>query len=128
MTRLPQPSAVIFVADVRRMTRFYETVAAMTLLHQDEQHAVLELAGFELVIHALSGEANPGTPPRVRHDSYIKVCLPVENIALVRSKAATLGGGLLPPEDEWEGRGFRACDGHDPEGNVLQVRQALARN
>lgn len=27
---------------------------------------------------------------------------------------------------EWEARGFRACDGRDPEGNVLQVREAAA--
>ena len=46
------------------MRQFYQALAAMALLHEDERHAVLELEGFQLV----------------------------------------------------------ACDGHDPEGNVLQVR------
>ena len=37
--------------------------------------------------------------------------------------APTLGGAIKPPEAEWEARGFRAVDGHDPEGNVVQFRE-----
>jgi hypothetical protein len=29
-------------------------------------------------------------------------------------------------EKEWSARGFRACDGYDPEGNVFQVREKAA--
>jgi hypothetical protein len=25
-------------------------------------------------------------------------------------------------------RGFRACDGHDPEGNVIQLREIAGRS
>lgn len=127
MPTLPMPSAVVFVADVPRMRRFYQALAAMTLLQEDEQHAVLELQGFQLVVHALHGEvpsASGGMPP-AREDSYIKLCLPVESIAAARSRAAESGGALKPPASEWVGRGFRACDGQDPEGNVLQVRESL---
>lgn len=124
---LPRPSAVVFVADVGRMTRFYQALAAMALLHRDEQHAILEVAGFQLVIHALRGAPNPGdapgTPPPIREDSYVKICLPVDSISAARARAAALGGQLKPAAKEWEARGFRACDGHDPEGNVLQVRE-----
>ncbi len=42
---LPKPSVVLFVADVPRMTQFYQTLAAMVLLREDSQHAVLELEG-----------------------------------------------------------------------------------
>ena len=38
--------------------------------------------------------------------------------------AERLGGRVKPVHDEWEARGFRACDGHDPEGNVIQVRES----
>lgn len=69
MSRLPKPSAVVFVANVPRL------------------------------------------------------CLPVESIATARTTAARLGGTIRPAGSEWEARGFRACDGHDPEGNVLQVRE-----
>lgn len=40
-----------------------------------------------------------------------------------RVTAASLGGHIKPAAAEWSARGFRACDGHDPEGNVLQVRE-----
>jgi predicted enzyme related to lactoylglutathione lyase len=112
------------------MRQFYETLASMALLQEDDQHAVLELEGFQLVIHALRGApdaaAAPGDQPPARVDSYIKVCLPVMSIAEARSRAAALGGMIKPPGSEWEARGFRACDGQDPEGNVLQVRQNAA--
>jgi predicted enzyme related to lactoylglutathione lyase len=127
MPQLPKPSVVVFVADVPRMTRFYATVAGMTHVSADATHAVLELEGLQLVIHALHGEpsvepGHGGAVP-VREDSYVKVCLPVASIAAARAAAAALGGALHPPDREWQVRGFRACDGHDPEGNVIQVRQ-----
>lgn len=127
VSRLPKPSAVLFVADVPKMTQFYQALASMELLNEDGQHAVLEVEGFQLVIHALRGARKtapaPGGRVRVRRDSYVKVCLPVESIAAARATASKLGGSVQPPAKEWEARGFRACDGHDPEGNVLQVRE-----
>ncbi len=123
----PKPSAVIFVADVRRMTAFYRELASMTLLLEEEGYAVLEVEGLQVVVHALSGE--PHVQPdavEVREDSYVKLCLPVESIAAARSIAAAHGGEIKPPGHEWEARGFRACDGHDPEGNVIQVRECAA--
>jgi predicted enzyme related to lactoylglutathione lyase len=122
---MPNPSVVLFVANVPRMTRFYQALASMTLIHEDDAHAVLLHGGFELVIHALRGAepVSPGGTPLVREDSYLKVCLPVDSIARARTAAASLGGAIQPPDREWEGRGFRACDGYDPEGNVVQVRQ-----
>ena len=130
MARLPKPSAVVFVSNVARMTRFYRELASMAVVHEDGDHAVLEVEGFQLVIHALRGAPDPvsggGGPVHVRRDSYLKVCLPVASIAAARTVAAQLGGAIQPPDKEWlsRERGFRACDGHDPEGNVVQVREA----
>src|SRR5262249_35870466 len=127
VSQQPKPSAVVFVADVRRMTTFYRELASMSVLHEDADHAVLEVAGFQLVVHRLAGEprvhADPNGRLRVRHDSYLKMCFPVARIDDARTKAAALGGLIEPREKEWEARGFRACDGHDPEGNVIQVRE-----
>ncbi len=123
----PKPSVVLFVVNVPRMTEFYRTVAAMELVHAQADHAILEIAGFQLVIHALRGEPDVKLGPTgqvpVREDSYVKMCLPVQSISAARASASKLGGALRPPDKEWEARGFRACDGHDPEGNVWQVRQ-----
>src|SRR5947209_3466706 len=121
----PKPSAVIFVADVRRVTAFYRELASMSVLIEEDGYSVMEVEGFQLVVHALAGE-----PPiaegqvRTREDSYIKLCLPVASIAAARSVAAANGGAIKSATHEWEARGFRACDGHDPEGNVIQVRES----
>lgn len=72
----PKPSVVLFVDDVTRLTRFYRKLAAMSVVHEANDHAILEVHGLRLVIHA------------------------------------------LPTTAEWQAseRGFRACDGHDPQG------------
>ncbi|MEO8201286.1 MAG: hypothetical protein ABI679_12240 [Gemmatimonadota bacterium] len=126
MSPLPKPGAVVFVARVAWITTFYREVASMTLLHEALDHTVLEVEGFQLVIHALRGEVNPspvGDPVPIRRDTYVKVCLPVASITAARTAAAIHGGAIQARDREWESRGFRACDGHDPEGNVFQVRQ-----
>ena len=122
------PSVVLFVDDVPRLTRFYQALARMTVVHDAPDHAVLEIDGFQLVIHALPpGVAADGAAAQtihVREDSYLKLCLPVPSIADARAVAAAHGGAIAPVAREWAARGFRACDGHDPEGNVVQVREA----
>lgn len=125
MSDKPKPSVVVFVADVRRVSTFYREVASMDVLIEEDGYTVMEVEGLQLVIHALRGEpaVNPATI-QVRKDSYVKLCLPVASIAAARSLAASHGGAIKSSEHEWEARGFRACDGHDPEGNVIQVRES----
>lgn len=119
----PAPAAVVFVADVPRMANFYGALCSMRVLHEGADFAVLECDGLQLTLHALRGEP-AGT--QTRFDSYVKLCFPVGSIADARARAPALGGELWPPDEEWEApqRGFRACDGRDPEGNVFQVREA----
>ena len=129
MTATPTPTAVVFVADVSLVSRFYREVAGMEVLVEDPVHVVLGIDGFELVVHALRGEpivrrTTAGDVP-VREDSYVKICLPVGSLADARSIAAARGGRVKPVAEEWEARGFRACDGHDPEGNVIQLRELV---
>jgi predicted enzyme related to lactoylglutathione lyase len=123
MASRPRPTVVVFAADVQRLARFYRAVAGMQVLLEAESHVVLEIDGFELVVHALQGEPMPdGTAPRPvapREDSYLKLCLPVGTIAEARTVAAAHGGFIQPTIREW--------DGCDPEGNVLQVREAAGR-
>jgi hypothetical protein len=102
----------------------------MAFVSGDDQHSVLEIAGFQLVVHAMrwapeTDETNGEAPP-LREDACIKLCFPVDRIDAARSMAATRGGSLQPPDREWTARGFRACDGADPEGNVFQVREFVS--
>ena len=121
----PKPSVVVFVADVRRVTAFYREVASMTVLVEEEDHTVMEVEGLQLVVHRLRGEPPVNAASiQVREDSYVKLCLPVESIDAARALAAANGGAIKSAQHEWEARGFRACDGHDPEGNVIQVRES----
>ncbi len=107
------------------LTRFYQDVAGLERVSGDGTHSVLESATFQLVVHAIRGESTPAVPPEPREDSYIKPFFPVPSLAEARARAATLGGMLRPVSAEWEARGFRACDGVDPDGNVIQCRESL---
>ncbi|MBI1325691.1 hypothetical protein GC170_21205 [bacterium] len=128
MDNCPKPSVVLFACDVARVSVFYRELAAMQVAFADDDHVVLSVAGFELVVHRLFGEPEPSQDTSgvvtAREDSYSKLCLPVSDLEEARTTAARLGGSIKPQSFEWSARGFRACDGHDPEGNIIQVRQA----
>jgi predicted enzyme related to lactoylglutathione lyase len=128
MTQRPRPCAVVFAKDVSKLAGFYRDVAGMKEAHRDKDHVVLDDGSFELVIHGIpkqiAAQIRIATPPEVREDTALKLCLPVRAIEQARAKAAELGGKVGPKSKEWEARGFRACDGHDPEGNVFQVRES----
>jgi hypothetical protein len=89
---------------------------------------VLEAAAFQLVIieipRALAASVAIDDPPRRRTETPIKLVFPVRRIGETRDAALRCGGELNPPEREWDFNGCRVCDGHDPEGNVVQVRAA----
>jgi hypothetical protein len=124
----PKPSTVIFAKNVVQLARFYQEVVGMTEALQDKHHVVLDAEHFQLVIHGIpeqiAAQIHITVPPEVREDTAIKPCLPVDSIEQARLKAQELGGLIGPKAKEWEARDFRACDGHDPEGNVFQVREA----
>ncbi|MGO4550451.1 VOC family protein [Lysobacter sp. 2RAF19] len=124
--RMPLPAAVVFAADVAGVAAFYRTVFRMRHVEGDATYVVLERDGFQLTVHGLRGA--PAASGATREETYVKLCFPVDSIDAVRREAATLGGEVWPAEREWESetRGFRACDGRDPEGNVFQAREPLA--
>lgn len=118
-----RPGAVIFTGDHKRLAKFYEAVTGLPVRIADDGITVLESETFELVIHALPNEPSVGEPPRVREDTYIKPFFPVKSLAETREKAAAFGGKLRPQSEEWQARGFRACEAIDPDGNVIQFRE-----
>ncbi len=63
-------------------------------------------------------------PPIIREETPIKLFLPVSSISEARAKAPALGGKINSASTEWEAGNFRACDGFDPEGNVIQFRES----
>lgn len=124
MTRGARSGTVIFTGDKERLARFYEAMTGLAVRSSDRDVTVLSSDEFELVIHALPGEPPVGQPAPPRQDVYIKPFFPVPSLSDAREKAAALGGQLRPRHEEWEARGFRACEATDPDGNVIQFREA----
>jgi len=115
---------VIFTGNHKRLAKFYEGMTGLTVSVADDDITVLRSDTLELVIHSLPSEPPVSNPPRVREDSYIKPFFPVASLSEARKKAAALGGQLRPQSAEWTARGFRACEAIDPDGNVIQFREA----
>jgi catechol 2,3-dioxygenase-like lactoylglutathione lyase family enzyme len=131
MTSLPRPGAVVFAKDLQHMARFYEVVAGLTVVYRASDHVVLACDGLDLIVHAIpeavASAIDVTVPPESRDEAAIKLSLPVASLAAARSKAARLGGAVGPLDREWDGAGYRACDGYDPEGNVVQFREPRLR-
>jgi predicted enzyme related to lactoylglutathione lyase len=119
--------AVLFVKDLARVAKFYAELVPMVGALSESDLIVLESSNFQLVVHPIpkriAKTINITSPPARRTNIAVKLIFPVASLADVRAKAPTLGGELDPPSKEFVARGFRACDGHDPEGNVVQFRE-----
>lgn len=121
-------SAVVYAGDLDRVTDFYAAVIGLTVDERADGFAVLVGAGLELTVVAIPDECADvvASPPARREDTPIKVVFTVERIATSRAVAAAQGGVIDDPDREWEFRGLRRCDGHDPEGNVFQVAERVS--
>lgn len=122
-------AAVVYAKDLQRVSRFYAGVAGLRTVQQEAGFAVLETAGFQLTVVAIpphiAEHIEIASPPARREDTPLKLAFFVPGIAAARSQAAGLGGVVDGPEREWTMHGWRHCDGHDPEGNVFQLRESV---
>jgi predicted enzyme related to lactoylglutathione lyase len=105
------------------LAKFYEAMSGLAVRFTDDNITVLVSDTFELVIQSLPAETDVSEPPVVREDTYIKPFFPVASLSEARERAAALGGQLRPRNEEWQARGFRACEATDPDGNVIQFRE-----
>ena len=118
--------AVVYARDIDRVSRFYAQLAGLPVVQETADFIVVESACFQLVVvavpPAIAQRITVASPPVRREDTAFKLCLAVPAIGAARATAERLGGMLDSAEREWEFQGVRVCDGHDPEGNVIQVR------
>ena len=124
---MPRAAAVVYAKNLKRIAEFYQRVASLSLKRAAEDHVVLVSESFELVVVQIPrhlAESIEIEEPAVRRtQNPIKLVFFVENIAVAREVANTRSVALNAPDDEWVFEGNRVCDGHDPEGNVFQLRQ-----
>jgi len=131
MSNAQQAGAVLYAKNVDRLVQFYALVAGLGIGRTAKDHAVLECQSFQLVVVQIPKHiADPidiTEPPMRREQTPIKLVFPIESIANARDVVPALGGSLNAMEHEWEFEGHRVCDGHDPEGNVFQLRAPLGK-
>jgi predicted enzyme related to lactoylglutathione lyase len=87
----------------------------------------MEADGFQMVVVAvpqhIAATIQLQSPPVRREDTPIKLVFFVRSIETASAKVAQLGGQMNPTERSWQFQGTAVLDGHDPEGNVFQLRQ-----
>jgi hypothetical protein len=123
----PAAAAVLYAKDIAKVGHFYVNVAGLQLTHAEQGHIVLESDAFQLVVVAVprkhAASIHITEPPQRRENTVIKLVFPVGSITAAREAAQLHGGALNPPSREWMFQDTRVCDGHDPEGNVVQFRE-----
>ena len=128
MTQLGLIGAVLYARDLDRLVEFYASVAGIEPQTVEKGFATLGAGPTQFVIvripKRIADTIEIATPPEPREDTPLKLVFFVEDIARARERAAELGGAVNAMEREWEFEGARVCDGHDPEGNIFQLRQA----
>jgi predicted enzyme related to lactoylglutathione lyase len=121
--------AVLYAKDPERLAAFYSAVTGLRITNRQESFFVVGSPSAQLVIVQIPKRIADAiaieTPPIRRERASIKLVFSIENIEEGRAKAAELGGELNQSNRQWEFEGAKVCDGHDPEGNVFQLRHAL---
>ena len=128
MSDQARAGAVLYAKDPARLSAFYAGALGLEVAHREDDHVLATSSAFELVVLAIptpiAATIEITAPPSRREDTPIKLVFPVASIGEVRA-AAIRHSVIDPPDREWANRGARVCDGHDPEGNVVQFRERV---
>ena len=126
MSHHEKAGAVLYAKSVARVSAFYAGIAGMAVTHTEEDHVILESPALQLVIVAIpaavAATIEIAEPPQRRADTPLKLAFSVASLDVAREAAPRFGGELNPVGREWVYQQHRVCDGHDPEGNIVQFR------
>ena len=78
------------------------------------------------MVHRIAGHSvaeSQAAPPTRRAKASFEPVFFVHSLDSVRTTVGAHGGAMEPREKEWSFNGAAVCDGVDPEGNVIQVRE-----
>ena len=121
--------AILYAKNISRVSAFYAGAAGLEVAHTEADHIVLESPVLQLAIVAIpepiAASIELADPPLRRTETPIKLVFTVASLHAARMAAKPLGGELNPPAREWQFQESRICDGHDPEGNVVQFRERV---
>ena len=123
-----QQGLVVFAKNKKRVSTFYQQALDLEVQESDSSHDLLRGQGYEVVIHTIPRKYAAGIsvskPPESRDETPFKPSFVVSSLAAVRRAAESTGGYLKPEEGAWRFRGHVVLDGWDPEGNIVQFKQA----
>ena len=120
------PGAVIYAKDLAGMQAFYERVTKLAVTEVGDGYVLMEGLSLVALPEEIADTFEVASPPVRREETAVKLVFDVSGLAAARVRATQLGGLIDPAETEWVFGGFRVCDGHDPEGNVVQLREPLS--
>jgi predicted enzyme related to lactoylglutathione lyase len=123
-------AAVLYVKDLAVMKTFYEECFGMSAVESGrDEFCVLASGDWELslvrVPAAIAAAFVVTDPPERRADVPVKLVFEVASIEGLHAVVTEAGGQVDPSGTAREFRGSRLLDCLDPEGNVVQLRQAL---
>ncbi len=127
---MSQQGLVVFAKNKPRVAAFYRQALDLAVIESEPSHDLLRGHGLEVVVHAIPADIAAGIdiadPPTPREETPFKPTFVVPSLEHVRAAAQATGGYLKPREGAWHFRGHAVLDGWDPEGNVVQFKQAEA--
>jgi len=125
--------AVLYAKDLSRLIQFYQKFDLELVAFENDDYAVLEsgnpirsaLTLVQAPRHVADNIAI-SSPPRVRSDTPTKLTIVVKSIDSVLDSIDNLGGISNATIERWTFRGHDHHDIVDPEGNVVQLKEAVA--
>jgi predicted enzyme related to lactoylglutathione lyase len=122
----PLPAGIlVYAKDTARLADFYRALLGLVEVHRGEGLVVLRSPGFEMVVHGISAhiatQITISDPPELREEAAMKFFVPVPDLDAAAATALSLGGRVF--DEQWQGHDFLVRNGHDPEGNIFQLRQ-----
>ena len=125
---MSQQGLVVFAKNKKRVSAFYQQTLDLDLAETATSHDLLRGHGYEVVVHTIprkyAASMTITKPPVPREDTPFKPTFVVVSLEAVRSAAQATGGYLKPDSGAWHFRGHVVIDGWDPEGNIVQFKQA----
>ncbi len=111
------------------MSRYYQACFGLvTVDDAEDDYCIMESEEWSLAIVRIPDEIartiHLSDPPDRRSDTPVKLSFEVHSIEGLRASMSHYGGRIDPEDQEWSFRGFVHCDVIDPEGNVVQLREA----
>ncbi len=120
---------VIYARNIERVADFYRNTLSLALVEQGDAFVVVGNRHYEIAVVRMAGDganASEPVPFHVRTRTPLKGSFLVESLEHARSAAEAAGGAFKPLASAWHWRDQLHLDGHDPEGNVVQLRASAA--